>query len=152
MSENEEIEAGDDSGKGLRAQLEQALKVAKEAEARAAAATKALNERQLADVLSAKKISPKAARFIVADGVDPSDTEAVDKWLTDNAELFGAAGNPDESTVPQEERDAFAAMQQSGLQQPAFRGKVDELLAKAKELSDKGDVAALDRLYAESGL
>lgn len=151
MSENQEIETGDDSGKGLRAQLEQALKVAKEAEDRAAAATKALGERQLGDVLSAKQISPKAARFILADGVDPSDGEAVEKWLTDNSDLFGAGKAETPTThVPQAEQDAFGRMQNPDFQSPALRSELQAFLAKAKELSDKGDVAALDELYAGS--
>jgi hypothetical protein len=150
--ENQETGTGDDSGKGLRAQLEEALKVAKEAEVRAAAATKALSERQLADVLSAKKVSPKVARFILADGVDPSDSEAVEKWVTDNAEVFGVKAETPEPNVSQADQEAFAQMQSQDFTSPNFQSKVDALKTAAEELVAKGDVDGLDKLYAESGL
>lgn len=152
--DNQEIEAEDGSGKGLRAQLEAALKVAKDAEARAAAATKALSERQLADVLSAKQVSPKAARFILADGVDPSDGEAVEKWLTDNSDLFGAAKAETPTTsVSQEDQAAFAKLQSQDFQSPQYQTKAQAVIAKAEELIAKGaDPSEIDALFASSGI
>jgi hypothetical protein len=150
--ENQEIESGDDSGSGLRGQLEAALKRAKKAEDAVAQLSKSVNERQLADVLSAKNVSPKVARFILADGVDPSDSEAVDKWVADNAEVFGVKAESPAPNVSVEEQKAFGQMQNSDLQSPQFQSKVDALLAKATELADKGDTVGLAKLYAESGI
>lgn len=149
MSDELEIETGDDSGSGLRKQLEAALSRAKEAEARAAAASKQLGERQLADVLAAKKVSPKVARFISADGVDPSDNEAIDRWLTENAEVFGVTAATPEPTVSNEEQAAFASMQQPSLQTPALQSKVDALLAS---LPDDAAPEVVEAAFRASGL
>jgi hypothetical protein len=151
--ENQELDSGDDSGKGLRSQLEAALKRLEKAEAANAQLSKSVSERQLADVLSAKKVNPKVARFILADGVDPSDSEAVDKWVTDNAEVFGVKAEAPEPNVSQADQAAFAQMQSQDFTSPNFQTKAQAVIAKAEELIAKGaDVKEIDKLFAESGI
>lgn len=157
MSDELEIERDDDSDgiKQLRAALKAANKKAKDAEAAAGAATKSLADRQLADVLTAKKLSPKIARFITADGVDASDSDAVEKWLTENAEDLGfslEAVTPAEPNVSPEDQAAFGQMQQPQFQSPVQKTKADEVNRQAEEFVAKGDTDGLMKLFAGSGI
>lgn len=151
--DQQEIEAGDDSGKGLRSQLEAALKRLEKAEAANAQLSKSVSERQLADVLSAKKVNPKVARFILADGVDPSDSEAVDKWVTDNAEVFGVKAEAPEPNVSQEDQKAFAQMQSQDFSSPSHQTKAQAFITKVEEMIASGvPPEEIDKAYAASGI
>lgn len=118
----------------LRQQIDKLSKSAKEAEARAAAAESKLTEVRLSDVLKAKGVNPKAARFIVSDGVDASDETALTSWLDENKDLFPAAA-PEATAQAQEAQQAvpdevvnsyqqFAGLPQ--LQRPADMNKLVE--------------------------
>jgi len=96
----------------LRKQVKTLTQSKSEAEARAAAAEGKLTVASLSDALKAKGVNPKAARFIVADGVDTSDSAALDSWLEENGDLFP-------SSSPE-----AAAQQQEQQQQPAVDGDV----------------------------
>lgn len=71
---------------GLRTQLEAALEAKKALEQELASLKGQVRERTVSDVLQAKGVNPKVAKFI------PSDVEGADAigtWLTENADIFG---------------------------------------------------------------
>lgn len=72
--------------KDLRKQLEAANKRAKEVEAELSGVKSQFRERSVADVLTAKGVNPKVAKFIPAD-VDGE--EAISGWLEENKDVFG---------------------------------------------------------------
>jgi len=142
----------DQSGSALRKQLEEALKRAKAAEAAQAQLTKDLNSRKLTDVLTAKAVNPKLARFITSDGVDPADESAVDKWLADNADIVGVtpkAETPAPPTVPQQVQDQFNAFQQAAEGNALTVSAVEALMASIPDDATPDQVAAI---YRASGL
>lgn len=73
----------------VRAAGKAAAKRAKDLEAQLAKLTAQLGERNLKDVLESKGLNPALGRFIVKDGIDATDTAAVDAWLGENGSLFG---------------------------------------------------------------
>lgn len=85
--------------KDLRKQLAEAHKRAKLAEEELSQAKSQNRERSVADVLTAKGVNPKVAKFIPAD-VDGE--EAISQWLEENGELFGGAPQVDEPAVSDE--------------------------------------------------
>lgn len=119
----------------LRNQLKTSNKRATEAEARSAAAEGKLTEHSLTAILSAKGVNPKAARFIVKDGVDASSEAAVTEWLEENSDLFPAQA-PAEANTPEPEAQAVddetiqGYRQMAGtnmLQRPADISRFDEV-------------------------
>lgn len=87
--------------KDLRKQLKDAQQRAKSAEEELVGVKSQVRERSLADVLSSKGVNPKVAKFIPA---DVEGEEAVNSWLEENGELFGAAPQSNESAVSDETR------------------------------------------------
>ena len=117
MSNNEwdDLETGEETPrmKDLRKQIDQLSKSLKDAEAGRAAAESKLTVASLSDALKAKGVNPKAARFIVSDGVDASDETALTNWLEENKELF-----------PSSMTEATAQQEAQQPQQPAVDGDV----------------------------
>lgn len=74
--------------KKLRRALKAEQKRAKELESNIGQLSKAQRERALKDVLSSKGINAKVAQFIPSE-VDASE-EAVNSWLEQNGDIFGA--------------------------------------------------------------
>lgn len=83
-------DAGDGSElvKKLRNQLKQANKRNSELETAQADLSKRVRVRDVKEVLEAKGVNPKIARFVLADVEDPTE-ESVSTWLEENGEMFG---------------------------------------------------------------
>lgn len=87
--------------KDLRKQLNEALKARKAAEEELGQYKSQLRERSVAEVLQAKGINPKVAKFLPSD-VDGE--EAIGAWLEENADLFGVVPQASEPAVSEETR------------------------------------------------
>lgn len=94
---------GSDLVKKLRAQLKAANKRAAELEATAGELSKKYKQREVKDILSSLGVTPKVARFVLADVEDPTE-ETVKNWAVENAEIFGFTigdGDQQDQKVPQ---------------------------------------------------
>jgi len=120
--DDEDLDQDDAGPKGLRAAL-------KKAQAELAAAVKEKDtlskqvadlaakekSRSLTDILASKGVSPKIAKFVEKDGVDPTE-EAVSAWLDENADVFNIKtesapeGDGAENTEGAGQSDPFAGM------------------------------------------
>ena len=142
----------------LRQQIEKLSKSAKEAEARAAAAESKLTEVRLSDVLKAKGVNPKAARFIVSDGVDASDETALTSWLDENKDLFPtttteAAASQQEAqqqAVPDEVVNSY--QQFTGLPQLQRPADINKLVEAERGLSDNATKQQVAAHFRQQGL
>lgn len=113
--ENEQQEQK--SGKGLRSQLEGTLAENAELKKQLTEFQQAKAAAALQSVLQGKNLDPEIGEFILASGVDPSDSGAVDTWLAKKGHLFGyTPDTPEEQSAPDERAAAFDRIQnaQSG--------------------------------------
>ena len=97
--------------------------------------SKAQRERTVKEVLTAKGVNPKAAKFIMQDLQDVSE-DSVSSWLNDNADLFGLQ---QQQVDPEKQADLAALRQQDIVTQGALTP------TQSESLSDKIDNAS----YAE---
>lgn len=81
---------GQQQGKGLRAQLEAALKKNRELEQKLQQSQKDLRREAVTRVIRDKGFKAKVAKLVPAD-VDPTD-EAITKWLDEWGDVFGVDG------------------------------------------------------------
>ena len=87
MAENDDYDEQEESpGKGLRAQLEQALREKKELESQVADLAGKYRQVEVTSILAAKGVNSKIAKFIPS---DVTGEEAISKWLEENADVFG---------------------------------------------------------------
>jgi hypothetical protein len=100
--------------------------------------SKAQRERVIKEVLDAKGVNPKAARFIAKDLEADINEESVAKWLDDNGELFGLTKQVTED--PQKQMDLAALRQQDivtqGAQTPNPGMDADQMLNDATSADD----------------
>lgn len=75
---------------GLREQLEAALAAKKELEAENAKLKTTVRERAVSEVLTAKGVNPKVAKFIPS---DVEGEEAIIEWLKTEGDVFGVVVN-----------------------------------------------------------
>lgn len=87
--------------KDLRKQLKEAQQRSKQFEEELGQYRTQLRERSVAEVLQAKGVNPKVAKFLPS---DVEGDEAIQAWLDDNADLFGVVPEPQESAVSEEAR------------------------------------------------
>jgi len=110
-------------------------------------------ERALADVLTGFKNPARVQRDLLADKVDPLDTEAVNKWLEANADDY-ARGDGAPATDPAEQAspDATLAAQYARLQPTALRKPSDNTLADTiASLPDDLTPAQMEQRLREIG-
>lgn len=103
---------GTDGMAQLRKAFERQKKQNEELKASVAEFAAKDRERTLSEVIASKGLNTKLAGFYPS-GADAS-ADAVDKWLTDNADVFGLAAAEEqrqETVVPPEMRDQFAQFQ-----------------------------------------
>lgn len=145
----EDHEDDTDLVKNLRKQIRESGKKLTEAEDRAAAAEGKLTVNSLAETLTAKGVNPKAAKWLVKDGVDASDEKAVTEWLEENSDLFPAKApesetsaedptGPDAETVAGHQRVSGTSF----LQRPADMNKVEEINRRLPENATPEQVLA----------
>lgn len=145
--ENEEATDNDSPGKGLRAQLEQALADKKTLEAELTGLKGKFRQSEVAQILAAKGVNAKIAKFIPA---DVEGDEAIGKWLDDNADVFGVSAAPeqgsDEPPVAPEVQQSAKRMQ--SLEQNAQTpGKLADIQAR---IANAGTEQELNELWAEA--
>lgn len=140
----------------LRKQLRDKTKSTTDAEARAAAAEGKLTERHLSEILTAKGVNPKAAKFLVSEGVDASDESAVAAWLDENSDLFPAsttaAKAPTQETQQVDDETVDGYQQLSGMsamQRPANMDKFTEI---NRTLSDNATADEVFAAFSKGGL
>ena len=102
---------GDKLVKHLRRQVKERDKRLSEVEKQLADFASERKTRTVAEVLKAREVNPKYARFITADVEDPTE-EAVNKWLDENADLVGV--QPQDSTVDEDTQRNLSRMQDAG--------------------------------------
>lgn len=73
----------------LEKKLAAEKKAREEAEERLTSVNKTVRQRTVSDVLKDKGANPSLARFALQDLDEDPTADAVEKWLTDNGELFG---------------------------------------------------------------
>lgn len=79
---------GNPDGSSLRAYAEKMAAKVKALETENGQLKGQITEKNAVDVLSAKGYPAAVARLAIKDGVDASNEKAVEKWLTDNGDLF----------------------------------------------------------------
>jgi len=105
---NEEAET-DNGPANLRKALKRAEKEKKELSEQLAQIQSDLRSRSVKDVLASKGVPEKVAKFIPGDITTP---EAVDAWLTENADVFGFQPAGTEPAPTSEETKANVAAYQ----------------------------------------
>lgn len=90
----------EETGSGLRSQLEQALATIKEQNSKLEALQEEAQQAKLSGLLSSKGISSKIAKLIPA---DVNDAEKLDVWLDEYADVFGIGNVSETSTVSEVE-------------------------------------------------
>ena len=99
---------------------------------------KSQRERVIKEVLDAKGVNPKAARFIAKDLEADINEESVARWLDDNGELFGLTKQVTED--PKKQLDLAALRQQDivtqGAQTPNPGMDADQMLNDATSADD----------------
>ena len=99
---------------------------------------KSQRERVIKEVLDAKGVNPKAARFIAKDLEADINEESVARWLDDNGELFGLTKQVTED--PKKQLDLAALRQQDivtqGAQTPNPGMNADQMLNDATSADD----------------
>jgi len=136
------------SGKGLRGQLEQALADKKALEAEVAELRGKARQTEVSNVLTAKGVNPKVAKFIPA---DVEGEEGISKWLEENADLFGATQQDDDTQqqdagIAPEVKESASRLQNLGssAQSPSKLADIEARMASAQTSEE------LQELWAEA--
>lgn len=153
FEDDDEFEGQGNSPKALREAQKAAAKRNKELEAQLAKLTAQLGERNLKDVLESKGLNPALGRFIVKDGIDATDTAAVDAWLGENGSLFGfkpTDATPAEEQGPESDGLEELAAAQAQMQNASLGALPNDKYAQARtEIKGSKTIdeaqAALDR-------
>ncbi len=149
--ENDDSEQQADSqetGKGLRGQLEKALRERDEARKKSSELGAKFRRAEIAGFLRDNGWSPKVAKYVPPD-VDPT-TEALNKWVEEEgAELFGLKKAESESETPTEQgegntgtavppdvQDAFRQISATASAAHVPQGKEADQLAHMLTLND----------------
>jgi hypothetical protein len=136
------------SGKGLRGQLEQALADKKALEAEVAELRGKARQTEVSNVLTAKGVNPKVAKFIPT---DVEGEEGISKWLEENADLFGATSQDDDTQqqdagIAPEVKESASRLQNLGssAQSPSKLDDIEARMASAQTSEE------LQELWAEA--
>lgn len=149
MDQDDDYEDGQESsGKGLRGQLEQALADKKALEAEVAELRGKARQTEVSNVLTAKGVNPKVAKFIPA---DVEGEEGISKWLEENADLFGATPKDDDTQqqdagIAPEVKESASRLQNLGssAQSPSKLADIEARMASAQTSEE------LQELWAEA--
>lgn len=149
MDQDGDYEDGQESsGKGLRGQLEQALADKKALEAEVAELRGKARQTEVSNVLTAKGVNPKVAKFIPA---DVEGEEGISKWLEENADLFGATQQDDDTQqqdagIAPEVKESASRLQNLGssAQSPSKLADIEARMASAQTSEE------LQELWAEA--
>lgn len=118
----------------LRKQLRAKDKELKELREKYTAIETTTRKRTATEVLTERGAKPGYARFLIADGVDPSDKAAVDSWVNENSDLLGL--EVQQAEAPSDE-EVEAADRQERILAPRGRGG-DSIEKKLQEVRGFG--------------
>lgn len=96
LDETDDTVEEQQTGKGLRAQLEAALKAKADFESKYQEASQKVRQSQIEAQLAARGANPKIAQFIPA---SIGDGDEIAAWLDDNADLF-TQSTPTQTSAP----------------------------------------------------
>ena len=108
--------------------------------------SKSQRERAIKDVLEARGVNSKIAKFIPQD-LDPTE-ESLSKWLTDNGDVFGVQQATTQSAVDPQQAAAYKKMNKA-VDAGLTPDSNDDLLKKILNTQTKEE---LDEVLRNSGL
>ena len=108
--------------------------------------SKSQRERAIKDVLEARGVNSKIAKFIPQD-LDPTE-ESLSKWLTDNGDVFGIQQATPQSAVDPQQAAAYKKMNKA-VDAGLTPDSTDDLLKKILNTQSKEE---LDEVLRNSGL
>ena len=108
--------------------------------------SKSQRERAIKDVLEARGVNSKIAKFIPQD-LDPTE-ESLSKWLTDNGDVFGIQQATPQSAVDPQQAAAYKKMN-NAVDAGLTPDSNDDLLKKILNTQTKEE---LDEVLRNSGL
>ena len=108
--------------------------------------SKTQRERAIKDVLEARGVNSKIAKFIPQD-LDPTE-ESLSKWLSDNGDVFGVQQATTQSAVDPQQAAAYKKMN-SAVDSGLTPDSNDDLLKKILNTQTKEE---LDEVLRNSGL
>ena len=142
-----EVNQSNDLVKQLRKANKQKEKELAELKAQFEGLSKAQRERAVKDVLDARGINSKIAKFIPQD-LDPTE-ESLSKWLEDNADVFGyQVEDKTEPAVDPAQAAAYKKMN-SAVDQGLTPDSTEDLMRKLLSANSKEE---LDEVIRNSGL
>ena len=138
---------GNDLVKQLRKSNKQKDKELAELKSQFDGLSKAQRERAVKDVLEARGVNSKVAKFIPSD-IDPTE-ESLSKWLDDNGDVFGfQATESNQNTVDPAQAAAYKRMN-NATEQAQTPDASDDILRKLMSANSKEE---LDEVIRMSGL
>lgn len=115
-----------------------------------------LASRAVSDVLADKgfKNPKRVERDLLADQIDPLDTEAVDRWLAENSDDYARgeaapAAEPESASVPEDQKQQLQRMNVSDVPPAGGLSKWEQALA---EITPEMDGAAVQKVYEKYGI
>lgn len=128
---------GADLVKDLRRQLKAAHKQLSEKDTELASLKGDARQRSVAEILTARGVNPKVAKFIPAD----VEGDALTKWLDEHSDLFGSASAPQAEVDAGEVADTkrLADLSKSATA-PSAIADLESRLAQAKSESEVNDL------------
>lgn len=140
------VESNSDLVKQLRKQLKAKEKETAELKSQFDNISKAQRERAVKDVLEARGVNSKVAKFIPQD-LDPTE-ESLSKWLEDNADVFGFQVEDKQPAVDPAQAAAYKKMN-SAVDQGLTPDSTEDLMRKLLSANSKEE---LDEVIRNSGL
>jgi len=126
--------------KDLRRQLKSLSKEKSELSQELSSYKTQAREKTVSQILEAKGVSPKVAKFI------PADTEgedAISTWLEENAEIFGGSfTNSSETEVASEDVQASNRLRSIG-ESASTPSKVDDIETRLKNAKSDDEITAI---------
>ena len=140
------VSSNDDLVKQLRKQLKAKDKEMAEFKSQFENLSKAQRERAVKDVLEARGVNGKVAKFIPQD-LDPTE-ESLSKWLEDNADVFGFQVEDKQPAVDPAQAAAYKKIN-NAVDQGLTPDSTDDIMRKLLSADSK---EALDEIIRNSGL
>ena len=140
------VSNNDDLVKQLRKQLKAKDKEMAEFKSQFDNLSKAQRERAVKDVLEARGVNGKVAKFIPQD-LDPTE-ESLSKWLEDNADVFGFQVEDKQPAVDPAAANAYKKMN-NAVDQGITPDSSDDIMRKLLSANSKEE---LDDIIRNSGL
>lgn len=103
----------------------------------------------LGDVLAGYKNPKRIQRDLLSDGIDPLDSEGVQKWLAENGDDYARGDSGNAQTVADDEAAAHQRIQSADLSNPA---DLTKQAAFEAEIPPNATPAQIRELAAKHGL